>query len=36
MSTTTIVKGQKMKLKHGITQEEYDMLKQFIEPGDEN
>jgi hypothetical protein len=35
MSTTTEVKG-KINLKHGISAEEYEMLKQFIEPGDEN
>jgi hypothetical protein len=34
MSTTTEVKGN-INLKHGISKEEYEMLKQFIEPGDE-
>ena len=30
------VKNQKVNLKHGgISQEEMDMLKQFIDPGDE-
>lgn len=35
MSITTEVKG-KMNLKHGLTEEEYNMLKDFIEPGAEN
>jgi hypothetical protein len=35
MSTTTEVAG-KVNLKHGLSQEEYEMLKQFIEPGDEH
>jgi hypothetical protein len=35
MSTTTEVKG-KVNLKHGFSAEEYEMLKQFIEPGDEH
>ena len=35
MSSTSEVKG-KINFKHGLSQEEYDMLKQFIEPGDEN
>ena len=35
MSTTTEIKG-KVNLKHGLTEEEYEMLKQFIEPGAEN
>lgn len=35
MSVTTEVKG-KINLKHGLTKEELDMLKQFMEPGAEN
>lgn len=35
MSITTEVKGQKMNLKHGLTEDEYKMLKDFIEPGAE-
>lgn len=34
MSITTEVKGQ-INLKHGLTQEEYNMLKEFIDPGAE-
>ena len=34
MSITTEVKG-KMNLKHGLTDDEYKMLKEFIEPGAE-
>jgi len=32
MSATVEVEG-KMKFKHGISKEEYEMLKQFLEPG---
>lgn len=35
MSTTTEVEG-KINLKHGLTEEEYEMFKQFIESGAEN
>ncbi|KRX07681.1 hypothetical protein PPERSA_11230 [Pseudocohnilembus persalinus] len=35
MSVTSEVKGKKINLKHGLTQEEYDMLKQFMDQGDE-
>lgn len=35
MSTTSEVKGKK-NLKHGLSAEEYEMLKQFIEPGAEH
>jgi hypothetical protein len=35
MSATTEIQG-KVDLKHGLTEEEYEMLKQFIEPGAEN
>lgn len=34
MSSTSEIKG-KVNFKHGISAEEYEMLKQFIEPGDE-
>jgi hypothetical protein len=34
MSSTTEVKGS-LNLKHGLTNEELEMLKQFMEPGDE-
>ncbi|CAD8201363.1 unnamed protein product [Paramecium octaurelia] len=35
MSSTVEIKG-KVNFKHGISAEEYEMLKQFIEPGDEH
>lgn len=35
MNVTQEIEG-KVNLKHGITEDEYNMLKQFIEPGDEN
>ncbi|CAK83958.1 unnamed protein product (macronuclear) [Paramecium tetraurelia] len=35
MSSTVEIKG-KINFKHGISAEEYEMLKQFIEPGDEH
>ncbi|CAD8172076.1 unnamed protein product [Paramecium pentaurelia] len=35
MSSTVEIKG-KINFKHGISPEEYEMLKQFIEPGDEH
>ena len=34
MSITTEIKG-KMNLKHGLTDDEYKMLKDFLEPGAE-
>lgn len=34
MSTTTEIEG-KVELRHGLSEEEYEMLKQFMEPGDE-
>jgi len=34
MTTTTEVKG-KVNLKHGLSPDELEMLKQFMEPGDE-
>lgn len=36
MSVTSEIKGQKINLKHGISPEEYEMLKQFIDAGDEH
>lgn len=35
MASTSEVQGV-INFKHGITEEEYNMLKQFIDPGDEN
>lgn len=35
MSSTVEIKGI-VNFKHGISAEEYEMLKQFIEPGDEH
>lgn len=35
MQVTQELKNQKMNVNYGMTQEEYEMLKQFIDPGDE-